>query len=87
MGGITICMVFKLCRGLKRPGIITGIEKRVGLRPMSQDCQHFRGHMRNQSLQMRLLGMAVKVGGRGILEAVLSWISRKKKSSSSRTDE
>lgn len=70
-GNIPICMVFKLCGRMRRPGIMMGIEKRVGLRPMSQDCQRFRGHVRNQSLEMRLLGMAVKVGGRGILETAI----------------
>lgn len=68
-GAITVCMVFKLWRRKRNLGNIW-TEKRVRQRPMSQDCQPFRGHVRNQSPEMRLLGVAVKVGE--ILQNVVS---------------
>lgn len=68
-GAITVCMVFKLWHRKRNLGNIW-TEKRVRQRPMSQDCQPFRGHVRNQSPEMRLLGVAVNVGE--ILQNVVS---------------
>lgn len=45
-------------------GGIMGTEKSVGVRTTSQNCQHFRAHVRNQSLEMRLLQVALKVRGK-----------------------